>query len=57
MNKSVSPNSIPNKVVILLKNEISKPLADIFNLPFSTGEFPSLLEIIKVVPIQKKTLN
>lgn len=29
-------------------------MADIFNLPFSSGVFPSLLKITKVVPIYKK---
>lgn len=34
-------------------------MADIFNLPFSSGVFPFLLKITKVVPIYKKdsTLN
>ena len=29
-------------------------MADIFNLSFSSGVFPSLLKITKVVPIHKK---
>ena len=53
-NKSVGPYSIPNNILILLKNEISNPLADLFNLSFSSGKFPSVLKIAKVVPVYKK---
>ena len=31
-NKASGPNSIPYRVLFLLKNEISKQLADLFNL-------------------------
>ena len=54
-NKSVGPYSIPNNILILLKNEISNPLADLFNLS-SSGKFLSNLKIAKGVPI-KKILN
>ena len=40
--------------MILLKNEISNPLEDLFNLSFSSGKFPSILKISKVAPIYKK---
>ena len=53
-NKSVGPYSIPNNILILLKNEISNSLADLFNLSFSSGKFPSVLKIAKVVPVYKK---
>ena len=56
-NKSVGPYSIPNNILILLKNEISNPLADLFNLFFSSGKFSSILKIAKVVPVYKKILN
>ena len=36
------------------KNEISKQLADLFNLSFMTGVFPSVLKTAKVVPVFKK---
>ena len=36
-NKSVGPNSIPIKILKLLKNDTSSQLADIFNISFSTG--------------------
>ena len=43
-NKSVGPNSIPIKILKLLKNDISSQLADIFNISFSTGVFPTILK-------------
>ena len=52
--KSTGPNSIPTKVLKLLKNDISAQLSDIFNVSFSTGVFPTILKIAKVVPIHKK---
>ena len=56
-NKSVGPKSIPIKILKLLKNIISSKLADIFNISFSTGVFPTILKVVKVVPVYKKTLN
>ena len=53
-NKSTGPNSIPCKILKLLKYELSSHLADIFNISFSTGIFPSLLKTAKVIPIHKK---
>ena len=53
-NKSSGPNSIPYRILLLLKNEISKQLADLFNLSFMTGVFPSVLKTAKVVPVFKK---
>ena len=41
-------------ILFLLKNEISKQLADLFNFSFMTGVFPSILKIAKVVPVFKK---
>ena len=38
----------------LLKDDISNQLADIFNLSFSTGIFPTQLKLAKVIPIHKK---
>ena len=52
-NKASGPNNIPYRT-FLLKNEISKQLADLFNLSFMTGVFPSILKIAKVVPVFKK---
>ena len=42
------------KILKLLKNDISTNLADIFNLFFSSGVFPSILKIAKVIPVHKK---
>ena len=53
MNKSGGPSSIPYLTLNLLKN-ISKQLADLFNLSFPSGVFPSLLKIAKLVPVYKK---
>ena len=39
---------------MLLKNKISKQLADLFNLSFMTGVFPSVLKTAKVVSVFKK---
>ena len=36
-DKSTGPNSLPTKILKLLKNDISTHLADIFNLSFSSG--------------------
>ena len=53
-HKSSGPNSIPVKIFKLLKNDISQQLSDIFNMSFRTGQFPSVLKIVKVIPIHKK---
>ena len=53
-NKSVGPNSIPTKVLKLLKNDISSQLSEIFNISFSSGIFPSILKTAKVIPVHKK---
>ena len=53
-NKASGPNSIPYRILSLLKNEISKHLADLFNISFITGVFPSVLKTTKVVPLFKK---
>ena len=40
--------------LFLLKNEILKQLADLFNLSFMTGVFPSVFKTVKVVLVFKK---
>ena len=50
-NKSVGPNSIPTKILKILKNDISIQLADIFNTSFSTRVFSTILKVAKVVPV------
>ena len=54
INKTCDPFHIPNKILILLKHNISKQLADLFNLTFSSGSFPFILKTAKVVPVFKK---
>ena len=44
-NKLTGLNSVPTKILKLLKNDISTQLSDIFNVSFSTGVFPSILKI------------
>ena len=53
-NMSSGPNSKPYRILFILKNEISKQLADLFNISFITGVFPSVLKTVKVVPVFKK---
>ena len=45
---------LPIKILLLLTN-ISSKLADIFMILFSTGVFPTILKIAKVVLVYKKT--
>ena len=52
--KAVGPNSIPTTILKLLKNDISCQLTDIFKMLFTSGVFPSTLQIAKVVPVHKK---
>ena len=53
-NKASGLNIIPYRILFLLKNEISKQVADFFNLSFMTSVFPSILKTAKVVPVFKK---
>ena len=53
-NKVSGPNSMPDRILFLLKNWISKQLADLLNLSFVTSIFPLVLKTPKVVPIFKK---
>ena len=46
-NKSVGPYSVPQNILILLKNEIFDPLVDLFNLSFSSGIFQSVLKLLR----------
>ena len=53
-NKSVGPNSIPTKILKLLKDDISSQLSELSNISFSSGVFPSLLKTAKFIPVHKK---
>ena len=50
-NKTSGPSSIPTKVFKTFAKPLSKPLADLINLSFSTGKFPSSLKTAKVIPV------
>ena len=54
ISKATGPYSIPTKVLKLIKNSISDQLANLFNLSFTTGSFPTLLKTANVIPIHKK---
>ena len=53
-NKAFVPNSITYIILFLLINEISKQLADLYNLSFMTGVFHSVLKTAKIVLVFKK---
>ena len=52
-NKSTGPSSIPVKLLSMIPDLIIIPLAYIINLSLSTGVYPELLKIVKVIPIHK----
>ena len=52
-NKSTGPCSISLKMLTVILDLIIIPLANIINMSFRTGEYPELLEVVKVVPIHK----
>jgi len=52
--KSSGPNSIPFQIFECLSESLSNLLADLFNLSFSTGLFPSKLKEARVIPVFKK---
>ena len=53
-SKTSGPKRLPHGILFLVKNEISKQLADILNLSFMTGVSSSVLKTAKVVPVFKK---
>ena len=50
-NKTTGPASIPINLLKLIPDLILIPLCNIINVSFSTGVFPSLLKIVKAIPI------
>ena len=52
-HKSTGPSGIPFKLLSLIPDLIIMPLAYIINRSFSTGVFPKLMKIVKVIPIHK----
>ena len=55
--KSSGPNNIPVKILKLLKNVISQPLNEIFNMSFLTVQFPSVLKVAKTIIKHEKQPN
>ena len=53
-NKASGPNSIPNNILLLVRDYIADPLADIFNLSVSTGIYIDKLKMSKIIPIFKE---
>ena len=52
-SKSAGPNSIPVRILKLLKRDISVPLAQLINMSFARGIFPTTLKVSKVIPVYK----
>ncbi len=52
-NKSCGYDGICTNIVKLIATEISKPLAHIFNLTFSTGIIPNNLKVALITPVFK----
>ena len=52
--KGTGPNSIPNKVIQLIIHDISMPIMIICNKSFTSGSYPQILKLSKVIPIHKK---
>ena len=53
--KSNKANSIPAKIIKLLKDVLFKPLVILFNLSFASGVVPDKFKIASVIPIYKKS--
>ena len=55
--KSIGPNSIPIKLLKILKPYISEHLEKLVNQSFLEGHFPSKLKSAKVIALSKKGNN
>ena len=53
-NKSAGPNSLPTPILKNCADVLSFPISYLVNLSFTTGEFPNLCNIAKVIPLFKK---
>ena len=51
--KASGPHSIPPQILNTILPDISRILADIFNLSFETGSFIDSLKLVKVIPVYK----
>ena len=54
LNKSIGPNSLSTFIVKLCTEFFSIYLTKILNISFTTGIFPDLCKLAKVIPIFKK---
>ena len=52
-SKTLGPNSIPTNILKEIHETISIPLSTLINKSFTTGVFPNMCKIAKVVPIFK----
>ena len=55
-NKSAGPNSLPSSVLKNCADVLSFPISYLVNLSFTTGKFPNLCKIAKVIPLFKKVI-
>ena len=53
-NKSAGPDSLPTPILKNCADVLSFPISYLVNLSFTTGEFPNLCKIAKVIPLFKK---
>ena len=52
-NKSTGPNSIPTNILKEIKEMVSIPLSHLINKSFTSGIFPKIFKLAKIVPIFK----
>ena len=55
-NKSAGPNSLPTPILKNCADVLSFPISYLVNLSFTTGKFPNLCKIAKVIPLFKKVI-
>ena len=53
-NKSAGPDNLPTPILKNCADVLSFPISYLVNLSFTTGEFPNLCKIAKVIPLFKK---
>ena len=53
--KAIGPYSIPVYLLKIMSEYIAVPLCDIINDSFSSGVFPNLMKLAKVIPLYKKS--
>ena len=54
IGKAVGPHSIPIYLLKIISEYIAVPLCDIVNESFSSGIFPDMMKLTKVMPLYKK---